>query len=44
MKGVHPLYQDQVVFNNDDVGVALMKPWKWLTQSSMVMITISQNN
>jgi len=41
MKGVHPVYQDQVVFNNDDVGVALIKPWKLLTQSSMAMITVS---
>jgi hypothetical protein len=41
---VHPLYQDQVVFNEDEVEVALTKPRKWSTQSSMVVIHISQNH
>ena len=31
MKGVHPLYQYQVAFNDDDAKVALMKSQKCLT-------------
>ena len=44
MKGVQPLYQDQVVFNDDDVEVASTKSQKWLSPSSMVVIPISQNH
>jgi len=44
MKGMHFFYQDEVVFNDDDIGVALTMLQKWSTQSSMVMIYISQNN
>ena len=40
----HPLYQNQVVFKNDDIGVASTKPRKWLTQSSISVIFILQNH
>jgi hypothetical protein len=43
-KSVHPFYQLQVVFNNDDVRVASTKPQEWVTRSSMVVIPISQNH
>jgi hypothetical protein len=41
---VHTLYQDQVVFNYDDIKATLMKPRTWSTQSSIVVILISQNH
>jgi len=41
-KSVHLFYQDQVVFNDNDIRVVLTRPRKWLTQSSMVVISISQ--
>jgi hypothetical protein len=41
-KSVHLFYQDQVVFNDNDIRVVLIRPRKWLTQSSMVVISISQ--
>jgi hypothetical protein len=31
MKGVHPLYQLQVVPGDDDVIIASIKPRKWAT-------------
>jgi hypothetical protein len=42
-KGVLSLYQLQVVFNDDDIRVALT-PQKWVAQSSMDVIPISQNH
>jgi hypothetical protein len=35
IKGVHPLYQLQVVLGDDDVKITLTKPRKWSTQSTM---------
>jgi hypothetical protein len=35
MKSVHPLYQLQVVFNDDDVRVAPTKPYIWIKGSSI---------
>jgi 23S rRNA-/tRNA-specific pseudouridylate synthase len=32
-KGVHLPYQLQVVYNDDDIRVALKKPQKWVTKS-----------
>jgi hypothetical protein len=42
MKGVHPLYQLQVVVNNNDIRVAPTRLRKWVTQSSMTVIPIMQ--
>ena len=38
------LYQLQVFFNDNDVRVAPTKSQKWVTQSSMVVILISQDH
>ena len=37
MKGVHSFYQLRVVLNDDDVRIALIKPWKWATHSTPAM-------
>jgi len=29
MKGVNPLYQFQVVLDDDDIKIAPMRPWNW---------------
>jgi hypothetical protein len=43
-KGVFPLYQLQVVFNDDDDIRVAPTPQKWVAQSSMDLILISQNH
>jgi hypothetical protein len=37
MKSVHPLYQLQVVSEDDDVIIASTRPRKWTTQSTLTM-------
>lgn len=41
-KSVHLLYQNHMVFNNNEIKFALIKSWKWSTQSSIIVIPISQ--
>jgi hypothetical protein len=44
MKGVHLIYQFQVVYNDVYIRVALAKPRKWLTQSALIMTPIFQKS
>jgi hypothetical protein len=39
-KDVHPLYQLQVVFNDDDIKITLTKSRKWPTHSGLTKILI----
>jgi hypothetical protein len=44
MKGVHLIYQFQVVYDDVYIRVALAKPRKWLTQSALIMTPIFQKS
>jgi len=44
MKGMHSLYQLQVVADDDEDRIHLMRPWKWATQSSLTMQLHAKTN